>query len=219
MHALILALTAATQGAPATPADGTYTYVSAMNGTALGKTVITVKHDAKSVVLSEQGGGTYNGQQGTVSDTLTLDPAQLSPVAYTANADLQGRPVNMALNFNGNTVTQTGDVVQRSYDLAQEAKHFVVLDMGPFSGWFALPAQMRAWNQTPATAIVPAMGSGITIAPDASAASPARPKTVPAGDASLSVSQPMPFTLWYDPKTMLVDLLEFPTQGVTVTRQ
>lgn len=220
MHAVVLALAAATATAPAvTPADGTYTYVSSMNGAQLGKTVITVKHGTTGVVLSEQGGGTYNGQQGTVTDTLTLDPAQLTPLSYTANAKVQGQSEDMSLSFNGATATQTGNVVQRSYDLAQEAKHFVVLDLGPFSGWFALPAQMQLWNQSPATAIVPAMGSGITIAPSASSAAAARPKSIPATDVALTVAQPMPFTLWYDPKTLLVDLLDFPTQGVTVTRQ
>ena len=216
MLALILTL-AVNAPAPPVPADGTYTYVSSMNGTAIGKTAITVKHAAAGLVLTEQGGGTFNGQQGTVNDTLTLDPAQLAPTGYTLSANVDGRALNMALTFKGADAYQTGDVTQKTYDLV-DAKHFVVLDMGPFSGWFALPAQMQAWNDAPAVAIVPAMGSGITIAPAASNPG-ARPKTVPPADQAIAITTPMPFTLWYDPKTMLVDQLDFPTQGVTVTRQ
>ena len=203
---------------PSAPADGTYTYVSSMNGAPIGKTAITVKHDGGGIVLSEQGAGNYNGQQGTVKDTLTLDSALLVPTAYNATADLNGRPVNMALSFKDGDAYETGDVTQKTYDLAQDAKHFVVLDLGPFSGWFALPAQMQAWNNAPAVAIVPAVGSGITIAPDATV-KPDRPKNVPSNDAAINVTSPMPFTVWYDPATMLVDVLAFPTQGVTVTRQ
>lgn len=213
----MFALVTAAPAPPFSPADGSYTYVSSMNGTDIGKTVITVKHGAAGIILSEQGGGTFNGTQGTLKDTLTLDTSQLAPTGYSVSANVDGRPMAMGLTFKGNDAFETGDVTQKTYDLAQNATHFVVLDMGPFSGWFALPAQMQAWNNAPAVAIVPAMGSGITIAPD-TAVKATRPKTVPSSDASISVSAPMPFTLWYDPKSLLVDRLDFPTQGVSVTR-
>jgi hypothetical protein len=217
MLALIFTL-AANTAAPAVPADGTYTYVSSMNGVAIGKTAITVKHDASGITLSEQGGGSFNGQQGTVKDTLMLDPQALSPTGYTLSAVVDGRPVNAAVTFKGTEASQTGDLAQKTYDLVQDTKHFVVLGMGPFSGWFALPSEMQAWNAAPAMAIVPEMGSGVTISPDASAKSD-RPNGVPSTDTAISVSTPVSFTLWFDPNTMLVDRLDFPTQGVTVARQ
>jgi hypothetical protein len=153
-----------------------------------------------------------------VNDTLTLDAGQLAPTGYTMNAVVDGRALKMTLSFNGQDAHQTGDLADKTYDLAADTKHFVVLDMGPFSGWFALPAQMQAWNDAPAVAIVPAMASGIPISPD-SAAKTARPQSVPASDSAISVVTPMPFTLWFDPKTLLVDRLDFPTQGVSVVRQ
>jgi len=217
MLPLIFMLATIAPPTPAAPADGTYTYVSSLNGAPIGKTAITVRRDAAGIVLSEQGSGTFNGQQGVVKDTLTLETSQLSPTAYNVAANVDGRPVSMGLSFKGADAYQTGDL-QKTYDLVENAKHFVVLDFGPFSGWFALPSQMQAWNGAPAVAIVPAMQYGITIAPDA--ALPAdHPKTVPSADTALNVTSPMPFTLWYDPKTMVVDLLAFPTQGITVTRQ
>lgn len=216
MLALILAAAAA--AAPATPADGSYTYVSTMNGATVAKSVVTVKHAANGVVLTEQGNGTFNGQDGSENGTLTLDPQTLSPTAYSVTANVGGRPMNMAVHFNGSNASQTGDVAQQSYALSPSQSHFVVLDIGPFSGWFALPSQMQAWNDAPACAIVPAMGQNISIAPSATAPA-VRPAGVPASDQAMSVTAPMPFTLWFDPKTMLVDRLDFPTQGVTVTRQ
>ena len=216
MLSLILTLAAAS-AAPALPGDGTYTYVSSMNGATIGKTAITVKHDPDGIVLNEQGGGSFNGRQGTVTDTLTLDP-QLDPKGFVLNANVDGRAVNTRISFSGTGASQTGDLAEKTYGLAAGAKHFVVLDMGPFSGWFALPAQMQAWSGTPACAIVPEMGYNVTIAPDASAKSE-RPPTVPPGDSAINVSSPMPFTLWFQPSTMLVDRVDFPTQGVSVVRQ
>ena len=217
MLALMLALAAGTGAAPVAPVDGSYTYVSSMNGTAIGKTVVTVKHTGGGIVLTEQGGGTFNGQQGTVSDTLTLDPQALAPTNYSLRATVDGRPVTMGLAFNGTSAVQSGEGAPKTYDLSQGAAHFVVLDIGPFSGWFALPAQMRAWNDSPAFAIVPELGYGVPIAPSA-AAKTAPPAGVPSTDVAISVTTPMPFTLWFDPAALLVDRLDFPTQGVTVSR-
>ncbi len=214
MLPLIFTLAAIT--APATPADGTYTYVSSVNGAAVGKTSITVSHAASGLVLAEKGAGSYNGESGTIQDTLDLD-STLAPSSYTASATFGDRPMKASVTFTGASATQTGDIGNKTYDLVADAKHFVVLDIGPFSGWFALPAQMTAWNNAPALAIAPAFGHGFPLV--ATGQTPARPSNVPATDASIAVSQPVAFTVWYDPKTLLVDQVEIPTQGVVVTRQ
>lgn len=215
MLPLIFTLAVAT-AQPATPADGTYTYVSKMNGATVGTTSITVAHDADGVVLREKGGGSYNGETGTLEDTLSLDNA-LAPSSYTATANFGDRPIKAAVMFKGASATQSGDI-DKTYALAADAKHFVILDIGPFSGWFALPAQMTAWNNAPALAIAPAFGHGFPLVAQTQSAS-TRPKGVPPADASIGVNQPIPFTVWYDPKTLVVDEVDIPTQGVVVTRQ
>jgi hypothetical protein len=60
-------------------------------------------------------------------------------------------------------------------------------------------------------------GRGGAIAVD-QAMKPARPAAVPAGDASISVSDPIEFTLWYDPATLIVDELDVPQQQAIYTR-
>jgi hypothetical protein len=214
---LSLVFTIAALTAPATPADGTYTYVSSVNGAPVGKTSITVTHATTGLVLAEKGAGSYNGESGTIEDTLNLDGTTLAPSSYTASAIFGDRPMKASVTFNATSATQTGDVGTKTYDLVADAKHFVVLDIGPFSGWFALPAQMVAWNDAPALAIAPAFGHGFPLV--ATNQTPARPQNVPATDASIAVTQPVPFTVWYDPKTLVVDRVEIPTQGVIVTRQ
>jgi hypothetical protein len=215
MLSLIFTLAAIT--APATPADGTYTYVSSVNGVTVGKTSITVTHATNGVTLAERGAGSYNGENGTIEDTLSLD-STLAPSSYNASANFGDRPMKATVTFKGSSATQTGDIGTKTYALAADAKHFVVLDLGPFSGWFVLPAQMTAWNNAPAIAISPAFGHGFPLVANAQSSS-ARPKNVPGTDASIAVAQPVPFTVWYDPKTLLVDEVDIPTQGIVVTRQ
>lgn len=214
MFPLIFTLAAITTAVA--PADGTYTYVSQVNGAKVGTTSITVAHSASGVVLTEKGSGSYNGESGTLEDTLNLD-STLAPLSYDSTASFGDRPLKAALKFNGNSATQSGDMA-KTYDLVADAKHFVVLDIGPFSGWFALPAQMTAWNNAPAIAIAPGFGHGFPLTAVAQSQA-TRPQGVPAADAALGVVQPIPFTVWYNPKTLLVDRVDLPTQGVVVSRE
>lgn len=203
---------------PPAPADGTYTYVMWMNGAQIGTSAVTVKHDPSgNVVLSENESGAMNGRSGGINDTLTLDSA-LSPIAYSSLASIaDSRNMKTLVRFQDGRAIQTGDV-NKTYDLAADAKHFVVLDFGPFTGYLAFPAQMRAWNDPPVLALMPIYAQGMPVSVDPSL-QPDRPKSVPASDAQISIKSPVQITLWYDPKTLVVDELDVPVQGVIVTRK
>ncbi len=214
---LALILSSMVAAAAVAPPDGTYDYVSSMNGSPIAKTAITVKRGSSgTIVLSESGSGNMNGQSGTIQDTLTLDSA-LAPSEYTAVASLaDSKSMKSTVSFSGSQATQSGDL-NAKYDLAADAKHFVLLDFGPFSGFFALPAQLQAWNRQPVIAIVPMYGKGFPLTVDA-ALKPDRPAGVPAGDQQLSFNNMTQITVWYDPKTLIVDELDVPAQGVVVKR-
>ncbi len=201
----------------AAPSDGTYNYVSTMNGATIGKTAITVKRDGMgSLMLTERGSGNLNGQSGSIQDTLTLDPT-LEPGEYNAQASMgDSKAMKSSVAFKNDEATQTGDVA-KTYDLPASAKHFVLMDFGPFSGFFVLPAQMQAWNNQPVVAIAPLYAQAFPVSVD-STLKPDRPQTVPAGDRSISFSSMVQITVWYDPATLVVDEVDVPAQGVTVRR-
>lgn len=202
----------------AAPAQGTYTYVTSLNGTQIEKTNVTVTRDASgNIVLAEKGSGFLNGRSGSISDTLTLDQA-LAPVTYSALASIaDSRAMQSTLAFKDGEALQSGDV-SKSYTLAPDAKHFVVLDFGPVTGYFAFPAQMQAWSDSPVMAIVPLYAQGVPITVD-KALKPDRPQGVPASDVAVSVNAPVQFTVWYDPKTLIADEMEAPAEGIVITRQ
>lgn len=202
---------------PVAPPEGTYHYVTTMNGETVVSSAITVSRDAAGqIVLNETGSGTMNGQPGSLQDTLTLD-ATLAPSGYQALASLaDSKGMKAALTFDGDQAQQTGDVT-KTYSLAPDAKHFVLTDFGPFSGYFALPAQMHAWSNAPVVAIVPMYAHEIPISVDPSL-QPQRPASVPAADRQISVRKPIQLTIWYDPVTLLVDEMDVPAEGVNVKR-
>ena len=197
------------------PASGTYSYVSTMNGAEVGRTKITLAQSGGGLTLTENGSGNMNGQSGEVSDTLTLS-ANLQPLTYTSDASIaDSRNMRASITFDPTSAKQTGDVT-KTYSLIGAAKHFVLLDIGPFSGFFMMPAQMHAWNDQPVTAIVPNFAHSTVLAPDS--ARPDRPSDVPAADAVYSFNSMVSIAIWYNPHTLIVDQVDVPAQGLIVKR-
>ena len=214
MLPLMFLLAAAT--APAAPADGIYTYTISVGGTNTGKTAITMTHTPAGVQLAESANGTLGGSDFAANSTLALD-ATLAPASYAAVYNPPGRTIHAALAFNGGTANETADNGAMKFNLGAGTKHFVVLDGTLFSGFFILPAQLQAWSSLPITAIAPMFGRGGAIAVDATLKAD-RPKGIPAGDVALSVSDPVEFTLWYDPVTFVVDELDEPQRDASYVR-
>ena len=214
MLPLMFLLAAAT--APAAPADGVYAYTVTVAGENAGKTAITLTHTAAGVQLAESASASFGGSDFSATSTLALD-ANLAPASYSAVYNPPGRTVHAALAFNGGTANETADNGALKFNLGAGSKHFVVLDGTLFSGFFILPAQLQAWSTPPVTALSPMFGRGAGIAVDA-ALKADRPKNVPSGDVAISVSDPLEFTLWYDPATLIVDELDVPQQSATYVR-
>jgi len=214
MLPLMFWLAAAT--APAAPADGVYTYTVTINGESAGKTAITLSHTPAGVQLAESASASIGGSDFSATSTLALD-ANLAPASYSAVYNPPGRTVHAALAFNSAAANETADNGAVKFNLGAGSKHFVVLDGTLFSGFFILPAQLQAWSTPSVTALSPMFGHGGAIAVD-TALKADRPKGVPSGDLALSVSDPVEFTLWYDPATLIVDELDVPQQSATYVR-
>ncbi|HEV2261600.1 MAG TPA: hypothetical protein VGR69_04860 [Candidatus Rubrimentiphilum sp.] len=201
---------------PVAPADGTYRYTAMLAGAQAGSCTITVKHSADTVQIGEAANAKYGGASYAGNATLTLDPS-LAPVSYTALYSPPGRSVHAAVAFKSNDAFETSDNGNQTFALNSGTQHFVLLDGTLFAGFFILPAQLHAWNAPPVTAVAPMFGRSTTIAA-ASSLKPDRPKTLPATDVAISVSDPVEFTLWYDPATLIVDELDVPNQSASFIR-
>lgn len=209
------------------PPNGTYTYLSNLNGQSIGKTTITVARSDSPIdalTLSENSGGSYNGQSASAVAKMTLD-ATLLPTSYAATYSFMGPPIHAALAFNGAQANETSDRGSKSFALAARTSRFVVLDGELFAGYFLVPAQMTSWKDAPATAVAPMFGQATTLTALPPPATLLRPSGVPASDAAFYGGVIAPgagevnFVEWYDPGTFLVDELDMPAQHVTVVRQ
>lgn len=208
-----------TAAAAAAPASGTYTYSSMYQGQPVGRTTIVVTRTAAGgILLSESGGGAMSGVNASLKDTLTLDAATLAPKNYAVTTTMGGQSGQENAVFNGSQAQLSGTRGAQTFSLPNGVSHFALIDFGPFSGYFALPAQLAVWHAVPFTAVVPLADEATTLTPD-TAMKPVRPQNVPATDVQVSFSTPLQLTMWYDPKTLIVDQVDLPVQNVQVTRQ
>lgn len=212
----LITLLAATNLPVLTPPDGTYHYTAMVSGTQAGSCTITVKHSADGVRIGETATGSFGGASYAADATLTLDPS-LVPANYAALYRPPGQSINAKVAFKGNTAAETADNGNQSFGLNAGTQHFVLLDGSMFAGFFIFPSQLRAWSASPVTAVAPMFGRSTTIATDTTLR-PDRPKGLPATDLALSVSDPVEFTIWYDPATLLVDELDVPRQAASFIR-
>jgi len=104
--------------------------------------------------------------------------------------------------------------------LADNTTHFVVLDGWEMSTLLALPFELNAWKDAPVSVLqtsdnsVPhAVVSTVSrVAPDV------RPKYLPAADVMVKLDGPDPVIEWFDPATLIPDLIELPTLRISIHR-
>jgi len=197
---------------------GTYTYKATLGGASVGTSTLTVKNVGDSTEIDEQVTGTISGTTASANDTLILG-ADLAPLRYHMDAVQDGSPLKDSARVDDATASVTDVHGQNSsFDLQASEKHFVIADFGFFAGLLPLPAQMHAWNDTPFLVVVPAIARSAMLAPEANAIAD-RPAGVPAADVAISFTGETPFTIWYDPTTLVPDEIDVTAQGLIVTRE
>ncbi len=196
---------------------GTYTYKTSYHGTSLGTSTVTVTNNAGATQINEQTSGSYSGTSGNANAILVLN-SDLSPASYKASGTMGGAPIADSATISGDTAQVTNaQGTASTFKLTADQQHFVVVDLGTVAGFVALPAQMQAWKNASVCAVIPSFGQSIVIAPDSSNA-PTRPANVPASDVAMSFAGHTPFTVWYNPTTLVPDEIDVVSQGVAITR-
>jgi hypothetical protein len=218
MIAVLLATHVLAAAPPAASiAPGTYVYKASLAGTSVGTSTITVKQNGTVTEIDERASGSYQGESGSGSALLLLG-SDLAPTHYQATGSFAGSPTKDSATIDGTSASVTTPRGQTSsIGLLASTKHFVVIDLGTMAGFIPLPAQMKAWDDSPALAVVPTFGQSVALIPDDGPA-PARPAGVPPADVAISFSGQTPFTIWYNPITFVPDEIDITSQGLVVVR-
>ncbi len=200
------------------PAQGTYRYTASLNGQSVGQWAVNVKRDGIGTEIDESSAASIGGMEASATATLMLGP-DLSPTQYNGNYRMAGQTptVTVALTPASATVVSSEIVGPRTLALGANTKHFVVIEPGLLAGLFALPAQLQTWREPAVTWISP-ITAQVQPLPAGSAAPGTPPSDVPAQDTEVSMGGQIPFTVWYDPGTMVPDKVIVPAQNAVLTR-
>jgi hypothetical protein len=209
---------AAVAGAPAFAPPGTYRYSASLNGQSIGTWTASVKSGDAGPEVDESSNATFAGMQMAATATLVLGP-DLAPTRYSGSYQATGQTQTVTATLTATSAAITGGFGGASHSLAlsPETRHFVVIEPALLAGLFVLPAQLQSWGDTSVTWVAPVTGQAQTISKNPEP--PARPAGVPAQDAEISMQGQIPFTIWYDPATLVPDEVIVPSQNAVLTRQ
>ena len=199
------------------PAPGSYRYEAFINGKTVGKNRLTLIQTANGIKIDESSTANLETGDSKAATTMLLDP-NLNITAYTGTYTALDATMKAVVEFNGREATITAGHDKQTIPLGGSSKGFVILDSALVSGFFMLPAQMRANANGDSTVLVPGTGGSafIDVIPGDK---PARPADVPQRDASLSFAGDGPFVEWYDPQTLIVDEVALPGQNLIIKRK
>jgi len=209
---------AAATAAPAFAPPGTYRYSAALNGQSIGTWTASVKPGDGGPEIDENSNATFAGMQMAATAALVLGP-DLAPTRYSGSYQVTGQTQTVSAALTATSAAIIGGFGGASHTLAlaPATRHFVVIEPALLAGLFALPAQLQAWGDASVTWVAPVTGQAQTISknPDP----PARPAGIPAQDGEISMQGQIPFTIWYDPATLVPDEIIVPSQNAVLTRQ
>ena len=218
---LVLAFAPLEAVAAPMPPSGTYTFTVSRGGSKAGDSTITVKSAPPGLDVHEV--ETFPGITDVIDETLAM--SDLSPTSYVSSFPLTADVgVTAHISFYSGGARETVDGTDGSTDFrAEPGTHKVlILDGVMMTGFFFLPAQLKAMSLTGFTVVSPSRADTYACRVDTGPAPP-RPAGVPSGDTSVSIDGQSPsgdveFTEWYDPGSMTVDEVDVPGQQVTIAR-
>jgi hypothetical protein len=212
-------LLAAVTASAAFPAPGTYRYAASLGGQRVGEWSVTVKSDTGDTEVDENSSASIGGMALSATAALVLG-SDLAPSKYSGNYRMAGQNPTVSATLTSTTATVIGAMTNQPQQIVLRGatRHFVVIEPGLLAGLFALPAQLGAWNDQAVTWIAPATGQAQSLTANRNAGL-ARPANVASQDAAISIDQPLAVTIWYDPATLVPDVIIVPSQNATLTRE
>ena len=205
--------------APISLPAGIYRYARWQYGRISGHTTIVVTRHAGNVTIQERTDDSIAGRNVSSVARLVLS-GRLEPVRYADAFTFAGRSARAMVGIaHGDaevSSSATGGGV-RSMPLLPTTRHFAIIEPGMAAGLFALPAQVHWWGMPLATMVAPSLARAEPLESSAVAVA-ARPADVPRADRSITIAGNVPFTMWYDPLTYVIDKIVTPSRHAVMTR-
>jgi len=198
---------------------GVYCYVQMEYGRITEESRITVVRRGAGVIIYDATVGALGRDSFSSHDSMHIG-TDLAPKDYSGRYRLRQWTSTARATLSDGSATAASNATggrPRKLALIPSTHHFVVIAAGLFGGIFMLPAQLHAWSASAVTALEPSLARTEILSTTAKPLLP-RPANVPEHDGTFTVEGRIPFTVWYDRATFIIDEVVVPSRHATVAR-
>jgi hypothetical protein len=200
------------------PPDGTYEYALKQGATTVATSTVTVKRSG-SVVGIHEAQSVQDPTLGTVqiSADESLLAESLAPLSFAAAYMASGKTtdIRVALSGNSGAFVHNGQRLSVPIRLLPGTQAMLVQDQTLVLSFLCVPGLVQIVRASGITQIVPTAGAIHPMFVDP--APQTKPSGVPAADAGVGIASPVSFSVWFDPRTGIVDEIDVPSQSLVVS--
>lgn len=222
--AAVVALALTTTGAMAQAAfapDGTYDYTFRQGATTIATSTVTVKRSGSIISMRETqtvAEPAVGNVQLTADESILAD--SMAPLSFVSSTVSSGKKQEVKFAFNNGTgnFTVNGERLIVPVKMLPGTQAMIVQDQTLAISFLTLPAIVQATRAASLTVVVPTAAREHAINIDLAPQS--RPSTVAAADVGLGVAagnESLAFSIWYDPRTGVIDEIDVPSQSLTIS--
>lgn len=214
--AIALSTVRAAQAAEFVP-DGTYQYAFKQGSTTIGASSVAIKRSGSVISIHENQTLTdaqLGAVQATSDESILADT--LAPLSFAASYAASGKTVEVKLALSGGSgaFERDGERLTVPVRMLMGTQAMAVEDQALVTSFIVFPALTQNAKASAFTIAVPTAARTFIMRVDPMAAT--KPAGVPANDTSVSFASPVAFSIWYDPRTGVVDEIDVPSQSLVI---
>jgi hypothetical protein len=197
--------------------DGAYTYALKQGSTTVATSTVTVKrsgsvigiHEAESVQDPTLGAVQVSADESLVTETL-------APLSFSADYMASGKTtsIKLALAGNAGVFYANGQRLSVPVKLLPDTQSMLVQDQTLVLSFLCVPGLLQSVKATALTQVAPTAGTVRLMRVDP--APQLKPTGLPAADVGVGIASPVAFSVWFDPRTGVVDEIDVPSQSLVI---
>jgi hypothetical protein len=198
--------------------DGTYEYALKQGSTTVATSTVSVKrsgsvigmHEAQSIQDPSVGPVQVSADQSVIAESL-------APLSFGVDNTASGKTtsIRFAMSGNAGAFSHNGQRLSVPVKMLPDTQAMIVQDQSLVLSFLCVPGLVQSIKASALTQVVPTAGAIHPMHVDP--APQMRPSGVPGTDEGVGIASPVAFSVWFDPRTGVVDEIDVPSQSLVIS--
>jgi len=200
------------------PSDGTYEYALKQGSTTVATSTVTVKRSGSVIGIHESESvqdPTIGAVQISADESVLIE--SLQPLSFGSATLASGKTTDIRVTLSGNSgvFVHDGQRLSVPVRMLPGTQAMLVQDQTLVLSFLCLPGLVQSVKANGITQVAPTAGAIHIMLVDPAAQT--KPSGVPAADVGVGIASPVSFSVWFDPRTGIVDEIDVPSQSLVVS--